>query len=700
MGGLESVFKLSLIMSMVDNLTGPMGRAVGSTQSAVSSLQAQQQTLGNTAKYGAMAAAAGGAIANAGTDLVKSTFDTQRAIGELSSLGVRDLDAIEAAARRFSTTWAGTYTADFIAAAYDIKSGIASLSDEGVAQYTELAGVTAKATKSTIAEMTSLYATGYSIYKGLYADMTDLQFGEMFAGALATSVKQFKTTGSGMAQAIQMLGGSAATAKIPMEEQLAVLGMLQATMSGSEAGTKYKAFIRSAVRGGNELGLSFTDANNQLLPMSEILDKLHTKFGSTMDAAEKMQLQKAFGDQEAVALIDLLYNKTGDLTGNIDTLQVAMGGGSAAAVEMAEAINSMAPDQYDLTWQSIQNLSESLGNSLQPAFLALNSAVLPVINGLTEWVNQNQGLVSGILITITVLGGLLAVCGTGAVVLGGLGMVVGGVKSGILLLHGVLVGLPSVIGGVVTSVWSFTAALLANPVTWIVIGIVALIAALVLLRDNWDAVCSWCSNVWSSFCSGVQAGVDGIKDFFTGMINWCTDAIQWFGDCGRKIIDTLVGGIMSVASAPVDAICGIFDEIRKYLPFSDAKKGPLSHLTLSGRRIMTTLSTGVELERDAPAEAIEASLGKADSRIGRAGGKLGSLEFRRQAPAQETQTPDGVPQDYTGLYIDKLYIQTDISKLSELPLLQQLLQEVQDYARDVIPAKESSGQKMRVVAAK
>ncbi|MBO3282610.1 hypothetical protein, partial [Intestinimonas butyriciproducens] len=69
-------------------------------------------------------------------------------------------------------------------AAYDIKSGIASLTDEGVAQFTELAGLTAKATKSTTGEMTSLFATGYGIYKGYYSELSDLEFGEMFAGGI------------------------------------------------------------------------------------------------------------------------------------------------------------------------------------------------------------------------------------------------------------------------------------------------------------------------------------------------------------------------------------------------------------------------------------------------------------------------------------------------------------------------------------
>ena len=66
--------------------------------------------------------------------------------------------------------------ADFISAAYDIKSGIASLSDEGVAEFTSLAALTAKATKSTAGEMTSLFATGYGIYKDYYSDLSDMEF--------------------------------------------------------------------------------------------------------------------------------------------------------------------------------------------------------------------------------------------------------------------------------------------------------------------------------------------------------------------------------------------------------------------------------------------------------------------------------------------------------------------------------------------
>lgn len=118
---------------------------------------------------------------------MEATFETRRALGELASLGVKDLEAVEDAARSFSDQWAGTSKADFISASYDIKSGIASLTDEGVADFTTLAALTGKATKSTVGEMTSLFATGYGIYKGFYDDLTDLEFGEMFSAGISKS---------------------------------------------------------------------------------------------------------------------------------------------------------------------------------------------------------------------------------------------------------------------------------------------------------------------------------------------------------------------------------------------------------------------------------------------------------------------------------------------------------------------------------
>ena len=95
---LESVFKLSLIMNMVDNITGPMAKINSSVNGGVSRLQKLEGTLGGMVKTGAVMTELGSSIAGAALAPVEATFETRRALGELASLGVKDLEAVEDAA--------------------------------------------------------------------------------------------------------------------------------------------------------------------------------------------------------------------------------------------------------------------------------------------------------------------------------------------------------------------------------------------------------------------------------------------------------------------------------------------------------------------------------------------------------------------------------------------------------------------------
>ena len=127
---LESIFKLSLVMNLVDHLSGPLSGVASRVGADVSRLDALGQTFGGFLKAGTAMQEAGVQITSAVLAPVEATFETRRALGELASLGVEDLDTLEHAARNFSDQWSGTTKADFISAAYDIKSGISSLSDE------------------------------------------------------------------------------------------------------------------------------------------------------------------------------------------------------------------------------------------------------------------------------------------------------------------------------------------------------------------------------------------------------------------------------------------------------------------------------------------------------------------------------------------------------------------------------------------
>lgn len=88
------------------------------------------------------------------------------------------------------------------------------------------------------------------------------------------------------------------------------------------------------------------------------------------------------------------------------------------------------------------------------------------------------------------------------------------------------------------------------------------------------------------------------------LIGWVgsglVDLGQWFMginlfESGARMINTLVDGIKSQISAPVEAVKGVLNKVRNLLPFSDAKEGPLSQLTLSGSKILDTLGVGMQI---------------------------------------------------------------------------------------------------------
>lgn len=121
----------------------------------------------------------------------------------------------------------------------------------------------------------------------------------------------------------------------------------------------------------------------------------------------------------------------------------------------------------------------------------------------------------------------------------------------------------------------------------------------------------------TNIASGVRERFEAVKTAFsngiTAVKNTVTGAVSWFFESGKKVISTFANGIKSAFSGAVDAVKGGLQRIRNMLPFSDAKEGPLSTLTLSGQRTMTTYAGGLEKASNAPAQAIEKGLGMANN---------------------------------------------------------------------------------------
>lgn len=71
--------------------------------------------------------------------------------------------------------------------------------------------------------------------------------------------------------------------------------------------------------------------------------------------------------------------------------------------------------------------------------------------------------------------------------------------------------------------WAQNAAWLSSPITWIVIGVMAIIAAVILLAMHWDEVMAWIQT------TSADVG-KWIADTWNGFINWIVEIFTGFGD--------------------------------------------------------------------------------------------------------------------------------------------------------------------------
>jgi hypothetical protein len=79
------------------------------------------------------------------------------------------------------------------------------------------------------------------------------------------------------------------------------------------------------------------------------------------------------------------------------------------------------------------------------------------------------------------------------------------------------------------------------------------------------------------------------------------------------MMTTIASGIRSAMSVPYEAAKSVFSRLRRLLPFSDAKEGPLSTLARSGAAMLEAFSSGIAGASKLPSQALKQAFGFAKS---------------------------------------------------------------------------------------
>ena len=304
---------------------------------------------------------------------------------------------------------------------------------------------------------------------------------------------------------------------------------------------------------------------------------------------------------------------------------------------LLDTINRMAADG------SLQELAERIGRGLVGAFQVAERAarmLWPVAVWIVEALSGAAAAVGGWTRLAVAVAGVYAAVKTGAVkaLAGGLFPAAPGVAAP---GTGMLAGLTGKLAGFGGVFKPLAAILGLISIKFLAIGaVVAIVAGLVY--KYWEPVKAFLSGVWGGFTEALQPVIDALKPAFAAIGEWLQPLIQWFrdlfvpvemtaqelggfalagkavgkaiggliinigkfvaglvtlpikiGEAGVRLVDALIEGIKSGAGKLYDTVSGMFDSLGELLPFSDAKKGPLSRLTASGASILETMGLGV-----------------------------------------------------------------------------------------------------------
>ena len=512
---------------------------------------------------------------------LQARADVEKSQGQLASLGISEkgIENLTKAAEEYVKHYAGTAVPEFISASYDLKSGIASLTDDSLAYYATLSAKTAAATKSSTGTMNKVVALGYGVFRSQFK--SDDEFITKFTAASARAVQAFRTDGEDLALGLSNVGASASSMNVSLEEQLAILGVAKTSFNTmAEAGTGYRAFLANVGAAQKDLGLKFVDANGHMLPMVQILQKIKDKYGDLSKLENSDDLKKAFGSDEAVKFIKGLIDRQDELIQSQKDINAEMGKGTELVDEMA---NAMQRGQgFELMSNNIAVLSQTIGKIFMPAATLAAGVIGTLADGLGS-------LIESFPITSSVIGGtVMAVFGFAAMMkIATLAQLI--FKFGLVSIRGSLLKNITFKGMATAATWLYSTALKAGRFSLMLFGGAARFAGRAIIWMGRALLMNPIGLAITAIAGGaylIYKYWGPIKSFFADIINsigkWFNNLFGWFD---RKI---------QSVGAVIKKVKGLFGSDEK--PISSA---PVRPVAISSGLTKIPASTRTILENQA-----------------------------------------------------------------------------------------------------
>ena len=458
------------------------------------------------------------------------------------------------------------------------QSGIAREDITGFAESAAKMGVAFDISAGQAGDMMAKWRTAFKMNQTEVVDLADKinYLGNTTAASaplisdVVTRIGPLGEVGGVAAGEIAALGASMVGSGIQSDVAATGLKNMILALTAGESATK------SQVGALNELGLSAEDVaqgmqDNAKETILKVLDAIRG-----LDKVKQASvLSDLFGKESLGAIAPLLSN----LDGVQDNLnKVADSSKYAGSME----------GEFSARSETTANSLQLAKNNMEAFKIAIGNGLIPAMTPMISLLTQGVKWVSGIAQEFP---GAASVLGTAAVSIA----IFCGAVGALSTLAGTVQTVATFVqwakeAGLATRIWTgiqwaWNAAMTANPVGVVIMGIAALIAIGYVLYQNWDTISSFAATMW-------EGGRQAIADFCGTISNKVAEVCDWVQGKWRALkdflshpIDALVNYNQSIGSAPdvaANAAGGIYNRGSFLTTF--AEDSPEAAIPIDGSR--------------------------------------------------------------------------------------------------------------------
>lgn len=427
-------------------------------------------------------------------------------------------------------------------------------------------------------------------------------------------------------------------------------------IKGAEAGTalrnimlRLSAPAKAGSEALSELGISVFDSQGKMLPFLDIMKQFETNLAGVADEKKAKLLNDIFGARAIGSFQVLMSAGTDELKRFSDELYNAGG----TAENIAGAMNNSLKGQITLLKSAIEGIQLNIGKAvaenggsegLQKIITMINninvdsltqgiiglmnilSGVIQFFMGFAQVVWALRGPIIAIVAAITtyktvIMGTVIAMKAWEAIqviikaaqiawvaITQGLTVAKGALTAAVAAETAALTAEATATGAATAAQTGFNLAMLANPITWIVLGVMALIAAIVALAMNWDKVTAAMQTAW-----------EWIKNVASAIWDSLVGALQAVWEPFSKIIGAFQGGgflagikqigvsILNWVLTPIKSVLGLLSKIPgiggKFADMKSGLEGWINRMSYQGEEGVTPEGPVTQADRTVYSES-------------------------------------------------------------------------------------------------